>query len=300
MVEAVRIPTRTSTRSPRTSSSPAASGCGRCSPSSPRRSAAVRESTTCPGRRRLRAGPPRVAVPRRRDRRGRHPARRRDGQRQVGQPAGDPRRRLPAVAGVGDRRVARHRGRRAAGPHDRLAVRGRDRAAAPHVRLGAAGGQLLRVDQRQDGVAVRARRRASAASSPALDRADDRGADRVGQRVRHGVPDRRRHPRRHPTDEQLGKPAGHDLVEGVYTLPVLRTLAGRRRAARSCWRCSAGRSTSPSGTRRWRSCAPTAASPRRWPPRQEWADRAVAAPRSLPESPATAALQPRRALLVDV
>ncbi len=27
------------------------------------------------------------------------------------------------------------------------------------------------------------------------------------------------------TDEQLGKPAGHDIVEGVYTLPVLRTLA---------------------------------------------------------------------------
>jgi heptaprenyl diphosphate synthase len=27
------------------------------------------------------------------------------------------------------------------------------------------------------------------------------------------------------TDEQLGKPAGHDLVEGVYTLPVLRTLS---------------------------------------------------------------------------
>jgi heptaprenyl diphosphate synthase len=27
------------------------------------------------------------------------------------------------------------------------------------------------------------------------------------------------------TDAQLGKPAGHDLVEGVYTLPVLRTLA---------------------------------------------------------------------------
>ncbi len=28
------------------------------------------------------------------------------------------------------------------------------------------------------------------------------------------------------TDRQLGKPAGHDLVEGVYTLPVLRALAG--------------------------------------------------------------------------
>jgi heptaprenyl diphosphate synthase len=27
------------------------------------------------------------------------------------------------------------------------------------------------------------------------------------------------------TDEQLGKPAGHDIVEGVYTLPVLRTLS---------------------------------------------------------------------------
>jgi heptaprenyl diphosphate synthase len=27
------------------------------------------------------------------------------------------------------------------------------------------------------------------------------------------------------TDAQLGKPAGHDLIEGVYTLPVIRTLA---------------------------------------------------------------------------
>ena len=26
------------------------------------------------------------------------------------------------------------------------------------------------------------------------------------------------------TDDLLGKPAGHDMVEGVYTLPVLRTL----------------------------------------------------------------------------
>ncbi len=28
------------------------------------------------------------------------------------------------------------------------------------------------------------------------------------------------------SDEQLGKPAGHDLVEGVYTMPVLRALRG--------------------------------------------------------------------------
>jgi heptaprenyl diphosphate synthase len=32
------------------------------------------------------------------------------------------------------------------------------------------------------------------------------------------------------TEERLGKPAGHDLVEGVYTLPVLRTLALDRAA----------------------------------------------------------------------
>ncbi len=33
------------------------------------------------------------------------------------------------------------------------------------------------------------------------------------------------------TDEQLGKPAGHDMVEGVYTLPVLRTLAQKSPAS---------------------------------------------------------------------
>ena len=33
------------------------------------------------------------------------------------------------------------------------------------------------------------------------------------------------------TAEQLGKPAGHDLVEGVYTLPVIRTLAAGGTAA---------------------------------------------------------------------
>ena len=33
------------------------------------------------------------------------------------------------------------------------------------------------------------------------------------------------------TDEQLGKPAGHDMEEGVYTLPVLHTLAAGGTAA---------------------------------------------------------------------
>src|SRR5207253_766094 len=27
------------------------------------------------------------------------------------------------------------------------------------------------------------------------------------------------------TDEQLGKPSGHDMAEGIYTLPVIRALA---------------------------------------------------------------------------
>ncbi len=35
------------------------------------------------------------------------------------------------------------------------------------------------------------------------------------------------------TDEALGKPAGHDMVEGVYTLPVLRTLQSGGPAARA-------------------------------------------------------------------
>jgi heptaprenyl diphosphate synthase len=33
------------------------------------------------------------------------------------------------------------------------------------------------------------------------------------------------------TDSELGKPAGHDMVEGVYTLPVLATLAAGGAAA---------------------------------------------------------------------
>ena len=61
------------------------------------------------------------------------------------------------------------------------------------------------------------------------------------------------------TTEQLGKPAGHDLVEGVYTLPVLRTLALGGGRGDELAVCSASRSTSPSGTRRWPSCGSTKA-----------------------------------------
>ena len=212
-------------------------------------------------RRGLRARAPRLALPRRRDGRGRHPPRRRDRERQVGQPAGDPRRRLPAGPGVGDRRVARHRGRRPAGPHDRLAVRGPDRGAAPHLR---------RRPRRRPATSRRstarrrrcsARRPASAASSPGstaptIDALTEYGnAYGMVFQIVDDVLDVT------ATDEQLGKPAGHDLVEGVYTLPVLRTLAERaqpRRRARAT--CSASRSSRSSATRRWRSCARTRAS----------------------------------------
>ncbi len=55
------------------------------------------------------------------------------------------------------------------------------------------------------------------------------------------------------TDEQLGKPAGHDLVEGAYNLPVLRALAGPRgrRAAHACW-------ARPSRASAWERPAPRA------------------------------------------
>ena len=59
-------------------------------------------------------------------------------QRPMGQPGRHPGRRFPAGPGLGDRRLARHRGGGAAGPHHRPAVRGRGRAscATPSIRPG--------------------------------------------------------------------------------------------------------------------------------------------------------------------
>ena len=89
------------------------------------------------------------------------------------------------------------------------------------------------VDPGQDGLAVRhrgAHRRHRRRPRPG----DDRRAHRVGQaygmvfQIVDDILDIT------DTTEQLGKPAGHDLVEGVYTLPVLRTMAiGRRRRRRA-------------------------------------------------------------------
>ncbi|MEO5898991.1 MAG: polyprenyl synthetase family protein [Ilumatobacteraceae bacterium] len=103
------------------------------------------------------------------------------------------------------------------------------------------------------------------------------------------------------TDDVLGKPAGVDLVEGVYTLPVLRTLqaggvaaaellallgkpldVAERDKALEIVRANSG-----------------VASARRTA--VEWADRAVAAASTLPDTPATAALRAApHALLTEV
>jgi heptaprenyl diphosphate synthase len=60
------------------------------------------------------------------------------------------------------------------------------------------------------------------------------------------------------TEAELGKPVGHDLVEGVYTLPVLRALAASD---------SELRSKVPSSTTHCRWCGPMVRCPAQWPPR---------------------------------
>jgi heptaprenyl diphosphate synthase len=101
------------------------------------------------------------------------------------------------------------------------------------------------------------------------------------------------------TQEQLGKPAGHDMVEGVYTLPVLRTLAeessesarlrsllgapldtGQREEALAIVRSNGG----------LESAAATA---------REYVERAEAACSELPDGIATDALRDAPAALID-
>jgi heptaprenyl diphosphate synthase len=93
------------------------------------------------------------------------------------------------------------------------------------------------------------------------------------------------------TEGQLGKPAGHDMVEGVYTLPVLRTLQSGGIAAASLLDLL-GRPLEPSEREKAteivrahggvESALGTA---------RQWADRAVQACAPLPDTPATQALR---------
>ena len=100
------------------------------------------------------------------------------------------------------------------------------------------------------------------------------------------------------TDEALGKPAGHDMVEGVYTLPVLRTLQSGGIAAASLLDLL-GKPLEPSEREKAleivrahggvESALVTA---------REWAARAVAACEQLPPSLATDAMRAAPAALI--
>ena len=100
------------------------------------------------------------------------------------------------------------------------------------------------------------------------------------------------------TDDQLGKPAGHDMVEGVYTLPVLRTLQTGGIAAASLLDLL-GRPLEVSEREkaieivRSNDGVPSAMQTAR-----EWADRAVAACAALPDGAATHALRDAPAALL--
>lgn len=101
------------------------------------------------------------------------------------------------------------------------------------------------------------------------------------------------------TDGQLGKPAGHDMVEGVYTLPVLRTLQNGGIAAASLLDLL-GRPLEPSEREKAieivrahggvESALGTA---------RQWAERAVQACAPLPATPATEALRDGPAALLS-
>jgi heptaprenyl diphosphate synthase len=101
------------------------------------------------------------------------------------------------------------------------------------------------------------------------------------------------------TDGQLGKPAGHDMVEGVYTLPVLRTLQSGGIAAASLLDLL-GRPLEPSEREKAleivrahggvESALGTA---------HQWADRAIEACAPLPDTAATDALRAGPAALLS-
>ena len=93
------------------------------------------------------------------------------------------------------------------------------------------------------------------------------------------------------TDEELGKPAGHDMVEGVYTLPVMHTLAAGGPDAEELRRML-GR---PLSRRRQRRALAIVRSgdgvSRAVVTAREFVARAEAACDALPQTPATSALR---------
>ena len=70
------------------------------------------------------------------------------------------------------------------------------------------------------------------------------------------------------SDEELGKPPGQDLAEGIYTLPVLLALRGPRRRARAA---HAAR-PAPRPARAGQGPRHRGRVARRWPPPSRWPD----------------------------
>jgi len=101
------------------------------------------------------------------------------------------------------------------------------------------------------------------------------------------------------TDEQLGKPAGHDMVEGVYTLPVIRTMGLGTPAAADLTELlgnaldADGQRAAISIVRSNEGVASAAATA------QEYVDRATAACSGFADTPATAALLAAPASLLE-
>ena len=278
-------------RGPATSSTPAASGSGRCCACSPRTSA-IRPGRDRPGGRGRRAHPPRDAVPRRRHGRGARAARRRVGQLAVGQHGRDPDRRLPVLT--------------------RVEPAGRPRPA----RRPAAGADVRAAGDRPDPRDGRARRRRRPDRAlPGGARRQDRLADRDVGRVRRVL--RRRRRRRHRAAAQFGEQIGvafqlsrrhprHRVrrrpsrarrraptcARASPTLPVLYALRadgpGRRAAA------DAGVAAADRRRRARRGAGAAARPPTRWPQARAtattYADRARAILADLPDVPARAAL----------
>ena len=101
------------------------------------------------------------------------------------------------------------------------------------------------------------------------------------------------------TDEQLGKPAGHDIVEGVYTLPVLRTLAAGTTAAGELADLLGAPLDSLAQERVLAILRADDGLASAIETAQEFADRAVSACDDFPDTPATDALRAAPAALIS-
>ena len=231
---------------------------------------------------RRRADPPRDAVPRRRDGRGRPAPRRRVGQRPLGQPRRDPHRRLPVRPSLRPHRRPRPGGRPDPG---RRRSPGSSRARSAR-RSGPRDGEdplahYLRVVADKTGslIATSARFGAHVRRRSAGGRG---GAHGVRREDRRRLPALRRHPRRRLGVRRVRQDAGHRPARGRADAagadrPALRPtrptpgccelLAGpthRRRA------CTPRRSPCCARTRRWPRPAPTSSA---WPPRPRTCSR---------------------------